>query len=186
VTRPGEITQHLHEWTEGKPEATDALFNLVYPHLRKIAGALFRRERPENLLQPTSVVNELFLKLVRQRSLRFEDREHFYSLSARLMRRVLADHARSEGRQKRDAGVSVPFNDDLFSVTADPTDAINLDRVLEELEQIDPRKCRMIELRLFLGFTVEETAELLHTSKASVDRDTRFARAWLNDRLRLL
>jgi RNA polymerase sigma factor (TIGR02999 family) len=186
VTRPGEITQQLHEWTEGKPEAADALFNLVYPHLRKIAGALFRSERPENLLQPTSVVNELFLKLVRQRSLRFEDREHFYSLSARLMRRVLADHARSEGRQKRDGGVSVPFHDDLFSVNADPTDAINLDRVLEELEQIDPRKCRMIELRLFLGFTVEETAELLHTSKASVDRDTRFARAWLNDRLHVL
>ncbi len=104
----GEITVLLHEWREGKPEAIGALFDLVYPQLRQIAGALFRGERPENLLQPTSVVNELFLKLIRQRQLRFEDREHFYSVSARLMRRVLVDHARSEGRQKRDGGLPGP------------------------------------------------------------------------------
>jgi RNA polymerase sigma factor (TIGR02999 family) len=182
---PGEITQLLHEWTAGKPEATEALFQLVYPHLRSIAGALFRRERPANILQPTSVVNELFLKLIRQRSLRFEDREHFYSLSARMMRRVLVDHARSEGSQKRNGGVLVPLEDDLFGVDADPVGAIDMDRVLEELDRIDSRKCRMLELRFFLGFTAEETAELLHTSKASVDRDMRFARAWLNDRLRV-
>ena len=181
--QPGQITQLLHEWTVGKPDATDALFELVYPHLRCIAGALFRRERPENMLQPTSVVNELFLKLIRQRSLRFEDREHFYSLSARLMRRVLVDQARSEGRQKRNGGVAVQLHDDLFGITVDTGAAIDLERVLEELERIDPRKCRMLELRFFLGFTAEETAELLHTSKASVDRDMKFARAWLNDRL---
>ncbi len=182
---PGEITQLLHEWNAGKPEATEALFHLVYPHLRTIAGALFRRERTENVLQPTSVVNELFLKLIRQRSLRFEDREHFYSLSARLMRRVLVDHARSEGRQKRNGGVQVPIEEDLFGIDVDPGAAIDLDRALVDLEAMDPRKCRMVELRFFLGFTADETAELLHTSKASVDRDMRFARAWLNDRLRV-
>jgi RNA polymerase sigma factor (TIGR02999 family) len=184
VAEPSEITLLLHEWTEGKPAASEALFELVYPHLRKIAGALFRGERPENLLQPTSVVNELFLKLIRQRSLRFEDREHFYSLSARLMRRILIDHARSEHRQKRDGGVSVPLYDGLLLTENNPNDAIDLDRALEELEQIDPRKCRMLELRFFLGFTAGETAELLHISKASVDRDLRFVRGWLNDRLR--
>src|SRR5271170_8305312 len=113
MSEPGEIPVLLRDWSAGNTAATEPLFELVYPHLRKIAGALFRGERPENLLQPTSVVNELFLKLIRQRSLRFEDREHFYSLSARLMRRVLVDHARSERRLKRDGGVPVPFHEDL-------------------------------------------------------------------------
>jgi RNA polymerase sigma factor (TIGR02999 family) len=183
VGDPGEVTLLLRDWSRGKPDATEALFALVYPHLRKIAGALFRGEQAENVLQPTSVVNELFLKLIRQRSLRFEDREHFYSLSARLMRRVLVDHARSEGRKKRDGGISMPMQDDLLWIDAKPAEAIDLDRVLEELEQIDPRKCRMVELRFFLGFTADETAELMHVSKASVDRDLRFVRGWLNDRL---
>ncbi len=185
MVEPGEVTRLLHEWSEGKPDATEALFDLVYPHLRQIAGALFRGERPENVLQPTSVVNELFLKLIQQRSLRFEDREHFYSLSARLMRRVLVDYARSEGRKKRDGGTSAPMHDELLWIEARPAEAIDLDRVLEELEQIDPRKCRMVELRFFLGFTADETAELMHVSKASVDRDLRFVRGWLNDRLHI-
>lgn len=173
----------LHAWSEGSSASTDTLFEMVYPDLRRIAGALFRGERPESVLQPTCVVNELFLKLLRQRSLRFEDREHFYSLCARLMRRVLVDHARSEGRRKRDGGVSVPLHEDMLWYDADPVDTIYLDGVLDELERIDPRKCRMLELRFFLGFTADETAELLHVSKASVDRDMRFVRAWLNDRL---
>lgn len=183
MTEPGQITVLLREWSEGKPAALDQLFELVYPQLRRIAGALFRGERPENLLQPTGVVNELFLKLLRQRRLRFEDREHFYSLSARLMRRVLVDHARSEGRQKRDGGISVPLEDELLWVDARDAELIDLDRVLRELEELDPRKCRMVELRFFLGFTADETAELLSTSKASVDRELKFVRGWLHERL---
>jgi len=179
----GEITVLLRDWKAGDPVAVDHLFELVYPQLRQIAGILFRGERPENLLQPTSVVNELYLKLIRQRSLRFEDREHFYSLSARLMRRVLVDHARSQGRQKRDFGIPVPLDADLAWVDARPAEMIDLDRVLEELEQLDARKCRMVELRFFLGFTAEETAELLNTSKATVDRELRFVRGWLYERL---
>jgi len=179
----GEITMLLRDWKAGDPAATEHLFELVYPQLRQIAGALFRGERPENVLQPTCVVNELFLKLVRQRSLRFEDREHFYSLSARLMRRVLVDHARSEGRQKRDGGISVPLQEDMAWISERAPEMMDLDRVLNELEKLDPRKCRMVELRFFLGFTAEETAELLNTSKATVDRELRFVRGWLNDRL---
>jgi RNA polymerase sigma factor (TIGR02999 family) len=151
--------------------------------LRQIAGALFRGERPENVLQPTSVVNELFLKLVRQRSLRFEDREHFYSLSARLMRRVLLDHARGQQRQKRDGGICVPLDEKLAWIDAKKVELMDLDRVLDELEELDPKKCRMVELRFFLGFTAEETAELLSTSKATVDRELKFARGWLYERL---
>jgi RNA polymerase sigma factor (TIGR02999 family) len=181
VSESGEITVLLNQWSGGEPAASEPLFALVYPQLRRIAGALFRGERPENLLQPTSVVNELFLKLVRQRSVRFEDREHFYSLCARLMRRVLVDQARSEGRVKRSGGTPVPLEDELASVTTSPESAIDLDRILDE---IDPRKCRMVELRFFVGFTAEETADLLGMSKATVDRDLRFARGWLADRLR--
>jgi RNA polymerase sigma factor (TIGR02999 family) len=181
---PGEITELLHAWSEGSVASTDALFEMVYPDLHRIASALFRHERPDNVLQPTCVVNELFLKLLRQRSLRFEDREHFYSLCARLMRRVLVDHARSEGRKKRDGGVSVPLHDDMLWSDSSPADTLDLDRVLDELERIDPRKCRMLEIRFFLGFTADEAAELLHVSTASVNRDMRFVRAWLSDRLK--
>jgi RNA polymerase sigma factor (TIGR02999 family) len=180
---PGQITLLLHEWSAGEPAAAEKLFELVYPHLRQIAGSLFRGERPENLLQPTSMVNELFLKLVRQRSCRFEDREHFYSLSARLMRRLLVDQARSEHRVKRSGGVAVPLSDGLVWMETSPEATIDLDRILNELEEIDPRKCRMVELRFFLGFTAEETAEILQTSKATIDRDLRFIRVWLADRL---
>jgi RNA polymerase sigma factor (TIGR02999 family) len=179
----GDITVLLREWNAGDGSATQPLFELVYPHLRQIAGALFRGERPENILQPTSVVNELFLKLIRQRSLKFEDREHFYSLSARMMRRVLVDHARAERREKRNGGVLVPLSEELAWIDAKPEEIMDLDRVLLELESLDKRKCRMVELRFFLGFTAEETAELTNTSKASVDRDLKFVRGWLRDRM---
>jgi RNA polymerase sigma factor (TIGR02999 family) len=182
-TGSGEITLLLREWTEGKPGAMDRLFKLVYPELRRISGALFRGERPENLQQPTSVVNELFLKLVRQRSLRFEDRAHFYSLSARLMRRILIDEARSEGRQKRDAALVVPLEEGLAWLDAKPVEVLDLDRALNELEALDPRKCKMVEYRFILGFTAEETADLLGTSKATVDRELRFSRGWLYEHL---
>ncbi len=183
LSQAGEVTELLREWGEGRPDAIDRLFDVVYPQLRQIAGALFRGERPENILQPTSVVNELFLKLIRQRSLRFEDREHFYSLSARLMRRVLLDHAREQGRQKRDGGISVPMDEKLAWIGAKPVEMMDLDRVLNELDELDARKCRMVELRFFLGFTADETAELLNISKATVDRELKFARGWLYERL---
>jgi len=179
----GEVTVLLRDWTAGKPGALDELFDLVYPQLRRIAGALFRGERQESILQPTGVVNELFLKLIRQRSLRFEDREHFYSLSARLMRRVLLDQARHQSRKKRDGDLNVPLTDELAWIGSQPIEAIDLDRVLAELETMDPRKCRMVELRFFLGFTADETAELLSLSKATVDRELRFVRGWLHERL---
>jgi RNA polymerase sigma factor (TIGR02999 family) len=182
----GDITILLHEWSEGKAAAGEPLFALVYPQLRQIAGSLFRSERPENLLQPTGVVNELFLKLIRQKTLRFEDREHFYALAARMMWRVLVDHARSERRQKRDGGTAVPLDEETAWTEARPEELLDLDRVLKEFEELDPRKCRMVELRFFLGFTAEETAEMMNISKATVDRDLKFARGWLSHRLRTL
>ena len=184
MEKQGEVTILLREWGEGREVDTGLLFDMVYPQLRTIAGALFRGERQDSILQPTGVVNELFLKLVQQRKLEFEDRQHFYSFSARLMRRILVDYARSGHRQKRDGGSAVPLHESMLSTDASPAELIDLARVLEDLEQLDERKCRMVELRYMMGFTAEETADLMKLSKASVDRDLRFARGWLQDRLR--
>jgi RNA polymerase sigma factor (TIGR02999 family) len=179
----GEVTILLDEWTSGRPEALDRLIELVYPHLRHIAGVLSAGERPGGLLQPTSVVHELFVQLVRLRSLRFEDREHFYSMSARLMRRILVDHARARNSKKRGEGAQVPFEEHLAWVNAPKAEWLDLERCLSELEQLDERKLRVLELRLFLGFTSEEAAEVLGMSKATVDRELRFTRGWLHERL---
>lgn len=184
MEQPGDVTQLLREWSEGKEAVLAPLFDQVYPTLRQIAGSLFRREGPEHLLQPTGVVNELFLKLVQQRSLRFEDRQHFYSLAASLMRRILVDHARTEGRQKRDGGTRVPLENDMAWVGGMQVEMLDLDHVLDELAEIDAKKCKLVELRFFLGFTAEETAELMGMSKATVDREMRFVKGWIGDRLR--
>ena len=178
-----EITELLREWGGGKQMNGDQLFETLYPQLRQIAGALMQRESNRSLLQPTSVVNELFLKLMRQRKLDFESRQHFYNFAARLMRRILVDYARTQKSQKRDGGVSIALEDHAGWAELDPATAIDLDRVLEELEQLDPRKCRMVELRFMLGFTVTETADLMGLSASSVDRDLRFARTWLKNRM---
>jgi len=145
---------------------------------------VFRGESPESILQPTGLVNELFLKLVRQRTLSFENREHFFRVAATLMRRIMIDQARGEHRVKRDGGEKVPLEDHLPAAWGMPSaDMLDIDRALQELQTLDPLKSRMIELRFFLGSTAEETAELLRLSKATVDREVRFARGWLFERL---
>jgi RNA polymerase sigma factor (TIGR02999 family) len=179
-----DVTMLLRDWSEGDPASADKLFEKVYPHLRYIASALFRGERADSVLQPTIVVHELFLKLIRQRKLRFEDREHFYSLSAKLMRRILIDRAREQRRQKRDGGVAVPMEDGLAWIDARDASWMDVDRVLEELGTLDPEKLRLVELRFFLGCTSAETAELMGVSKATVDRELRFIRGWMYERLR--
>ena len=184
VTCEGNVTELLRLWSAGQSEAAEPLFSLVYPRLRLIANALFRGEAPDSMLQPTGVVNELFIKLASQHSLRFENREHFFSLAASLMRRILVDFARAEHRHKRDGGIKVPLHEDLAWVSTIPSaDLLDIDQALGELKALDPRKSRMIELRLFLGASAEETADLLKISKATVDRDLKFARGWLQERL---
>ncbi len=183
MEEPGEITVLLRQWTAGDPSSLDPLFELVYPQLKQIANSLFRSERPGNILQPTVLVNELYLKLLGQERLRIEDRQHFFSLAARLMRRMLVDQVRSDGRQKRSGGVLVPLHEDLAFIDATSPEMLDLDRLLDELEKIDLRKCRMLEVRCFLGFTAHETAEVFGISKATVDRDLRFVRSWLYARL---
>jgi RNA polymerase sigma factor (TIGR02999 family) len=181
VDQPGEITVLLRQWSGGKQDALIPLFELIYPKLRQMAGSLFRDESPGHVLQPTGVVNEFYLKFVRQQNLHFEDREHFFSLAARLMRRILVDYARQRLSAKRDGGIAVTLREESAWTEAPGAELVDIDRALEELQKIDARKCRIIDMRFFLGFTAEETAEIMGSSKATVDRELRFARGWIQD-----
>jgi RNA polymerase sigma factor (TIGR02999 family) len=138
------------------------------------------RERREHTLQPTALVNEAFLRLTGARRIRWQDRAHFLGISARLMRRVLVDHARARGYGKRGGGAQrVMLNEGLVATAAPVLDVVALDRALEELAAVDERKSRVIELRFFGGLSVEETAEVLHISRDTVKRDWRLAKLWL-------
>lgn len=181
--QPGDVTVLLQQWSEGNEAALDPLFELIYPQLRHIAASLLSQERPGHTLQPTGVVNEFYLKLVHQQRLSFDDRAHFLSLAARFMRRILVDQARRNGTLKRLGGTRVVLTDNLSWVHAQSEEILDVDRALDELQALDERKCRMIELRYFLGCTADETAELTGVSKATVDRELKFARGWIQERL---
>jgi RNA polymerase sigma factor (TIGR02999 family) len=176
---PG-VTELLRAWSDGDDDALERLMPLVEAELRRLAGAYMRRERREHTLQPTALVNEAFLKLTEARHVRWQDRAHFLGISARLMRRVLVDHARHRGYQKRGGGAQRVTLHDGLAMSPDPAlDVVALDRALDELAKVDVRKSRTIELRFFGGLSVEETAEVLKVSPDTVKRDWRLAKLWL-------
>jgi RNA polymerase sigma factor (TIGR02999 family) len=180
----GEITLLLTSWKEGEPGAFEKLIPLVYPHLRKVAAAYVRRERGPGELQATSLVNELCLRLLNQRSADWVDRSHFYAFSAKVMRMILIDHAREYQAQRRGAGAEhVPLHEDIPWVAVGSLELIDLNRALDSLAEVDLSKAQMVELRYFLGCTAEETAALMNVSKATVDRDLKYSRAWLYQRI---
>jgi RNA polymerase sigma factor (TIGR02999 family) len=180
TNNPGEITQLLHEWKDGNREAFDRLMPLVYNDLRHIATGLMRRERSGHTLQPTALLHELYFRLAQQRRVGIGDRGHFYTFAAKLMRMILVDHARAHNAQRRGgSSMRAPLSDELPWLGERNSDLLDLNRALDRLEQIDARKAQMIELRFFLAMTVEEIAEVLDVSKATVDRDLKFIRGWL-------
>lgn len=183
---PGEITGLLRRWGEGDRQALGALAALAYDDLRNIAAGYLRRENRAHTLQATSLVNELYLRLARQRDIQLTDRRHFYAFAALMLRRILTDHARRAHSQKRPGGQAdrVPLHEDIAWIDASGDDMLDLDQALTELEAVDDRKVRVIELRFFLGCTNDEAADLLGVAPATVDRDLEFARAWLFRRLR--
>ena len=182
--QPGEITQLLGKWKGGEPEAFEQLVPLVYPHLREVAAAYIRRERDPGVMQATSLVHELYLRLRNQNKAEWEDRVHFYTFCAKVMRMILIDHARGSQAQRRGGTVQhVPLSDDLAWVGIGSPELIELDGALEDLGRIDPAKVQLIELRYFLGYTAQETADLTNLSKATVDRHLAFAKAWLYRRM---
>ena len=159
----------------------DGLIPVVYEELRGLAGLLLANKAAQLTLQPTSLVHEVYLRLLDQRRVDWEDRLHFLRIAARVMRRVLVDQCRSRVAQKRGAGVRVALEAGMEISTAPPEEAdiLTIDRLLDELQRLDPQQARIIELRFFAGLTVEETAEALAISKATVKRDWAVARAWL-------
>ena len=180
----GEITLLLAKWREGELSAFEKLMPLVYPHLRQVAAAYVRRERNPNTLQATALVHELYLRLVNQRKVVVEDRRHFYTFAAKVMRMILIDHARQSQTQIRGGGLErVPLSDDLSWINIDSPELLDLNRALDELGEIDPYKVELVELRYFLGCTAEETAILTQVSKTTVNRDLRFIRSWLFRRI---
>jgi len=178
------ITHLLHQWGDGRDDAFRELMSVAYTRLRQIAGACMSRERLDHTLQPTALVGELYLRLAGAKLADWKDREHFYSFCARTMRWILTDHARARGREKRQIGRVLPFTADIRWLGEREEDAFDLDRSLSRLEEIDPRKAKVIELRVYLGCSAEETAGVLNLSKATVDRDMRLACAWLCRELR--
>ena len=180
----GDITLLLGKWKDGEASAFEELMPLVYPHLRQVAAAYIRRERNPDLLQGTALVHELYIRLLNQKKAAWEDRRHFYTFSARVMRLILIDHARESQAQMRGGGLErVPLSDDLAWVNIGSAEMLDLDRALDELAALDAGKVQMVELRYFLGCTAEETAELMQVSKATVDRELRFIKGWLYRRI---
>ncbi|MEM7052549.1 MAG: sigma-70 family RNA polymerase sigma factor [Acidobacteriota bacterium] len=178
---PNDVTSLLIEWRQGDPHALDRLMPLVYGELRRLAGRYMRRERSDHSFDPTELVHEAYLKLSGKNHPRWRDRIHFYAVAAQLMRRILVDHARGHRTAKRGGGVPKLSLQEAGEVSdQEATDLVALDEALKDLAEIDQRKARIIELRFFGGLTIEETAEFLEVSTATVIADTRLARAWLH------
>ena len=176
----GEITHLLRAWTDGDREAFDRLAPLVYQDLHRLARHYMRGERAGQTLQTTALVNEAFLRLVDVDGVRWQDRAHFFAVSAQMMRRILVDAARARGAAKRGAGgARVSLHEAAVIAPARDAELLDLDDALTALSRLDPRKGRVVELRFFGGLSVEETAEVLKISPQSVMRDWRLARAWL-------
>ncbi len=179
-----ELTQLLEEWAAGDSGARDLVVPLVYDELRRLAGGFMKRERGDHTLQPTALLNEALLRLFQQRQIPDEGRDQLIALIAQLMRRVLVDHARRRHADKRRAGVTrVTLNEEAGGVSRDQPELLDLDRALTKLEQIDPRQARIVELRVFGGFEVQEVGALLEISPATVKRDWTIAKAWLHREL---
>ena len=182
---PRGATQLLRAWSDGDDGALEQLTPLVEAELRRLARGYMGRERRGHTLQATALVNEAFVRLTDARSIEWQDRAHFLGIAARLMRRVLVDHARARGYRKRGGGVHrVTLNEGLVASSEPALDVIALDRALEALGAVDARKSRVIELRFFGGLSVEETAEAMQVSTDTVKRDWRYAKVWLLHELR--
>jgi len=177
---PQDITQLLVAWGDGNEAALEELTPLVYQQLHRLAHHYLSHERPGHTLQTSALVNEAYVRLVDWKNVRWQNRAHFFGVSAQLMRRILVDFARSRRYEKRGGGVPALALEEAALISGEKsTDLVALDEALVSLSQLDPRQGRVVELRFFGGLTVEETAEVLKVSEATVRRDWSLARAWL-------
>ena len=176
----GDVTGLLVAWKNGSPEALDELIPIVYAELRKLARQQLRGERPDHSLQPTALTHEAFLRLFGTRQVGWQNRAHFFAVASQLMRRVLVEHARKRQTVKR-GGMPTRVTLDEADTPVAPVDVdiVALHEALTELAEVDPRQSRIVELRYFGGLNMEETAEVLSVSPATVKRDWRVAKLWL-------
>jgi RNA polymerase sigma factor (TIGR02999 family) len=180
-----DVTRLLQRWSAGDSQAREALLPLVYGELRRLAGSYMRRERPDHTLQATALVHEAYLRLVDQKSVSWRNRAHFYGIAAQEMRRILTDHARARLTEKRGAGAQKLSLDEALTVATErDAGLLALDEALLTLEALDTQQVRVVELRYFAGLTVDEAAEVLQISPATVDRKWSSAKAWLYRELR--
>ena len=175
-----EITRLLRSWSTGERENEQRLMSLVYDELRVMASRYLGRERLDHTLQPTALVNEAYLRLADQQGVSWQGRSHFFAIAATMMRRILVDHARGKGYQKRGGGApSLSLEETGEVEDSRGLDLVALDDALSDLARLDRRKAVLVELRYFAGLSLEETAEVLGCSRATVIRQWRVARAWL-------
>jgi len=175
------VTQLLIDWGNGSKEALDNLTPIIYAELHKLAESYLRRERNAATLQPTALVHEAYIRLVAQDLPDWQSRAHFFGVAAQLMRQILVDNARRHRSEKRGGGAAkVPLSEALSFTPERSSDVIALDDALNTLAAVDERKCKVIELRFFGGLSVEETAQALGVSVATIGREQRLAEAWLH------
>jgi RNA polymerase sigma factor (TIGR02999 family) len=177
---PTDVTRLLQQWTDGDRQALDSLIPLLYEHLRRLAHQRLRYEDASPSLNTTALVHEAYFKLVDLRTARFRDRAHFLAMASRVMRRLLIDHARARRAARRGGGVAARELEEAFAISDPQVDAItDLDEALQRLERVDARQSQILEQRYFGGLSLEETAEAVGVSLATVKRELRSARAWL-------
>jgi RNA polymerase sigma factor (TIGR02999 family) len=181
--KPGELTLMLQAWSQGDDGARDQLMPIVYRDLRRRAAALLRRENRNHTLRPTELVHETYLRLCGQ-NVGWKNRDQFFGVAARLMRRILVDHARARAAVKRGRALSVTLCEGHGSSNAQDVDVLALDGALGELSSLDPRQGHLVELRFFGGLTLAEAALVLGVSVATANREWAMAKAWLYRRLR--
>ena len=185
TTSPQEITQLLVAWSQGDQAALETLTPLVYQELHRLAHRYLGRERPGHTLQTTALVHEAYLRLIDRQQVEWQNRAHFFAISAQLMRRILVDFARTRRYRKRGGGAQqVTFDEAAVVAPERSADFIALDDALMELSKLDERQARVVELRFFGGLTIEETAEVLKVAPITVRRDWSLAQPWLLRELR--
>jgi len=181
---PENITDLLVSYGRGDKESLDKLMPVVYDELRRQAARYLRREQAGHTLQTTALIHEAYVRLVDQRNVQWQNRAHFFGIAAQMMRRILVDHARTKKRAKRGGSdIRVSLDDATVAVKGQDLDVVAVDEALSRLEQIDKQQSRVVELRFFSGLTVEETAEVMGISPATVKRDWSMAKAWLHREL---
>jgi RNA polymerase sigma factor (TIGR02999 family) len=186
VSSQQDVTQKLQAWSEGNRDALDELIPIVYDELHKQASRYLKQERTGHTMQTTSLINEAYMKLVEHKDMRWQNRAHFFAIAATLMRRILIDHARTKYRDKRGGDdIKLPLEEaaELAATDENNIDLITLDEALTRLAEIDEQAARVVELRYFADLNIEETAEVLHISPATVKRDWQTAKAWLRHEL---